>query len=303
MNNENFYDVLGVGETATQEDIKKNYRKLAKENHPDVGGNEELFKKISLAYDTLGDEDKRRSYDQQRKNPFGGGEFNFNSFFSSMNRQNKQVHTSNITVNIGTLNSYTGGKHSLSYRRQVKCEPCNGSGGDKKTCNTCSGSGILVKQFGAGMFVQMVQVACDGCQGRGYFLTNPCFMCKGLGSKPEMKTLDVSLPHGIDNGQFLRLSEMGDFKNGVYGDLIVKVDLQPQNGFSKVGNHLVYESFMDINQIQSGSMTIPHPDGTLNVKLPKYVDTSKPLRIKAKGFKLDTVGDLIINQFVKFQRD
>jgi molecular chaperone DnaJ len=303
MNNENLYNVLGVDETATQEDIKKKYRKLAKENHPDTGGDEELFKKISLAYDTLGDESKRSSYDQQRKNPFGEGSFNFNSFVNSMNRQNRPAHTSNITVNIGTLNSYTGGKHTLSYRRQVKCDPCNGSGGDKRTCNVCSGSGIIVKQFGSGMFVQLAQSACESCQGRGYFLINPCFLCKGVGYRAEMKSLDVSLPHGIDNGQFLRLSEMGDFKNGMYGDLIVKVDLQPQNGFTKVGNHLVYDSFMNLNDFKSGSITIPHPEGSLNVKLPKQVDTSKPLRIKSKRFKLDTVGDLIINQFVKFQRD
>jgi len=307
MNNENFYDVLGLEETATQEEIKKKYRKLAKENHPDAGGNEDLFKKISSAYDILGDEQKRQQYDNQRKNPFGGG-FNmndmFNSFFNQRTtKQQRQTHTSNITVNIGTLNSFNGGKHTLSYKRQTMCQPCNGSGGDKKPCQTCGGSGSVVKQVGSGMFVQLIQMGCDSCHGTGSILINPCFMCAGVGSKPEMKVLDISLPHGIDNGQFLRLQGMGDYKHGIYGDLVVRIDLKPQDGFNKVDNHLVYDAYLNLEDLKVGNITIPHPEGTLNIKLPKHFDTSKPLRVKSKGFKLDTVGDLIVNQFVKFERD
>jgi molecular chaperone DnaJ len=307
MNNENFYDVLGLDETATQEEIKKKYRKLAKENHPDAGGNEESFKKISTAYDILGDDQKRKQYDNQRKNPFGGS-FNMNEMFNNVfnqrtKTQQRPTHTSNITINIGTLNSFNGGKHTLTYKRQVVCDPCNGSGGDKKTCQTCGGSGNVVKQVGSGMFVQLIQMACDGCHGTGSFLINPCFMCSGAGSKPEMKILDISLPHGIDNGQFLRLQGMGDFRNGIYGDLVVRIDLKPQNGFNKVDNHLIYDAYFNLEDLKMGNITIPHPEGTLNIKLPKHIDTSKPLRVKSKGFKLDTVGDLIVNQFVKFDRD
>lgn len=307
MNTENFYEILGVEENATQDDIKKNYRKLAKENHPDAGGNEEQFKKISTAYDVLGDENKRRQYDQQRKNPFGSS-FNFNDVFSSMfgNRQNtrhRPMHTTNITVNVGVLKSYKGEKHTLSYRRQVACDPCKGSGGDKKVCSGCGGTGNTVKQFGNGGFVQLVQVTCESCQGSGYYMVNPCFLCGGSGTKTEMKSVDISLPHGVDNGQFLRLNRMGDFKNGSYGDLVVRIDLTPENGFKKVGNHLVYDSYMTLNDLNYGSINVPHPDGDLNLKLPKNIDTSIPLRVKSKGFRLDTVGDLIVNQYVKYQRD
>lgn len=308
MNNDNFYEVLGVEETATQEDIKKKYRKLAKENHPDIGGNEDKFKTISTAYDILGDEQKRRQYDQQRRNPFAGGFGNTEDMFSQIfNRQRnegaRQVHTSNITVDIGTIASYRGGKHTLSYRRHTSCDPCNGTGGDKKVCGPCGGSGVVVKQFGQGGFFQLMQVACESCHGKGHVITNPCFLCNGSGTKVEMKTLDISLPHGIDNGQFLRLSGMGDFKNGIFGDLVVRVNLKIQDGFSKVDNHLVYDLFMTLDDLNSGNIGINHPDGLLNVKLPKNIDTSKPLRVKSKGFKLDTVGDLIVNQHVKYQRD
>lgn len=307
MNIDNYYEILGVEENASQDDIKKKYRQLAKENHPDTGGNEELFKKISTAYDILGDEQKRQTYDQQRKNPYGGS-FNFNDVFNSMfgNRQNsnqRPVHTSNITVNIGTINSYKGGKHTLSFRRQAACDPCKGTGGDKTVCNFCSGTGNVVKQFGNGSFFQMMQVPCETCHGRGFFMVNPCFLCNGSGAKTEMKTLDISLPHGVDNGQFLRMTGMGDFRNGIYGDLIVRVELKPQDGFNKVGNHLVYEAFMSLEDLNSGSINVPHPDGELNIKLPKNIDTSIPLRVKSKGFKLESVGDLIVNQYIKYQRD
>lgn len=307
MNIDNYYDILGVEENASQDDIKKKYRKLAKENHPDTGGNEEKFKKISTAYDVLGDDRKRQQYDQERKNPFSGSA-NFNDMFNSMfgNRHNsnqRPVHTTSITVNIGTLDSYKGEKHSFSYRRQTSCNPCNGTGGEKKTCSFCNGSGITLKQFGSNGFFQVVQAPCDTCQGKGFFMVNACFLCNGAGFKVEMKTLDISLPHGVDNGQFLRMTGMGDFKNGMYGDLIVRVDLKPQDGFTKIDNHLVYSAFMTLEDLQSGSLNIPHPDGKLNIKLPKTIDTSIPLRVKSKGFKLESVGDLIVNQYVKYKRD
>ena len=305
MNNENFYQVLGVQENATQDEIKKSYRNLAKENHPDAGGDEDKFKKISVAYDVLGDESKRREYDAKRKNPFGNHD-NYEDMFSNMfgSRKTRQtVHTTNITVSIGVLDSYKANKHSLSYRRQIICDPCSGTGGDKKTCGTCNGSGVVVRQVGSGFFVQVVQMACDGCGGIGSITINPCFMCSGSGSKPEIKNLDISLPHGIDNGQFIRLKGMGDFRNGVFGDLVVRIDLKTEDGFSKVGNHLVYDSYMSLEDLKTGEIRIPHPDGELNLKLPKTIDTSKSLRVKSKGFRLDTVGDLIVNQFVKYDRD
>ena len=305
MNADNYYESLGVPDTATQDEIKKAYRKLAKENHPDAGGDEDKFKKISVAYDTLGDEQKRQQYDQQRNNPFG----NFGDMFSSMfgqqrpQHQQRQNHTTTISVNIGVLDSYKSEKKGLTYKRQIPCEPCNGSGGDKKICPTCGGSGAVIRQVGTGMFVQVVQMACDSCHGTGKFIVNPCFLCHGVGTKGEVKTLEIQLPHGIDNGQFVRLQGMGDFRNGVYGDLIVRLNVEPQNGFDKVDNHLVYNAFLNLEDLKNGNLLVPHPDGDLNLKLPKTVDTSRPLRVKSKGFKLDTVGDLMVNQFVRFERD
>lgn len=306
MNRESLYEVLGVDEKASQEEIKKAYRKLAKENHPDTGGNEETFKKISLAYDTLGDENKREEYDRNKNNPFGNGNMGdfYNDFFKSNHqKRERMVHTSNITTSVGVLDSYTAKKYNLSYRRNVACEPCGGNGGEKKVCNVCGGSGVVLQKFGAGMFVQVMQIPCHNCNAVGSILINPCFLCGGSGTKQEIKSLDLSLPHGIDSGQFVRLKGMGDFKNGVYGDLVVRIELKNQNGFGKIENHLIYDAFLSLEDLKSGELKIPHPDGELILKLPKSIDTSKPLRVKSKGFRLGTIGDMIVNQYIKYNRD
>lgn len=310
MNVQDHYSVLGVEETATQEEIKKAYRKLAKENHPDKGGDEDKFKQISGAYDIIGDENKRQEYDHQRKNPFagmGGGHAQsmsdlFNQAFGHQ-RQQQRVHTTNLTVNISVLESYLSEKKEINYKRKTMCEPCSGSGGDKKVCVVCNGDGQVIRQMGSGMFTQVVAMTCEGCNGKGKIITNPCFVCNGTGDKDEIKNIEIKIPHGIDNGQFFRLQGMGDFRNEVFGDLIVRVNLEPQDNFDKYENHLIYNVYFDLNELQNESFDIPHPDGKLNVKFPKTFDTSKPLRVKGKGFKTQVIGDLMINQYVKFYRD
>ena len=118
-----------------------------------------------------------------------------------------------------------------------------------------------------------------------------------------MKTIDINLPHGVDDGQFLRLKELGDFRNSLYGDLIVRIKIYSENNFEKFGNNLVYNSFLTIEDFKNDSFKIPHPDGELNIKFPKKIDTSVPLRVKGKGYKTEVVGDLIINQHLKYDRD
>jgi molecular chaperone DnaJ len=309
MNSETHYSVLGVSEDASQEEIKKAYRKLAKESHPDKGGDEEVFKKISTAYDAVGDETKRKEYDIQRKNPFAGmggtHGMNFNDIFNSVfgNQAQQRVHTTNIKIPVGTLESYEGVKKIITYKRKKECETCNGSGGDKRHCQTCQGHGQVMQQMGSGMFIQMVAMPCPTCGGRGELMINPCFVCHGQGSNDEMKEVEVRLPHGVDDGQFLRLQGLGDYRNGVYGDLIVRVELEKQNDFIKIGNNLVFDTYFTLDELKEETFKVPHPDGVLNLRLPKKIDTSKPLRVKGKGFKTDTIGDLIINQYVKFERD
>lgn len=307
MNQENYYNTLGVEENATQDQIKKAYRKLARETHPDKGGDEEEFKKISTAYDTLGDENKRQQYDMQRQNPFGGGDFNdlFSNFFGGgfNNRREPTRHTTTLNINLGTIESYIGGKKTITYKRKKMCETCNGGGGDKKTCNTCNGVGSVRQQVNMAGFTQVVSSQCPTCYGAGEIIYNPCFVCNGNGSQDEIKNVDVNLPHGVDDGQFLRLKGLGDFKNGNYGDLVIRAIVEKEQNFEKFDNNLIYNLYFDLEDLKKESFTIPHPDGDLNIKYPKTIDTSKPLRIKGKGFKGQYTGDLLINQFLRYYRD
>ena len=223
MSQENYYNILGVSETSSQDEIKKAYRQLAKDNHPDKGGDEDKFKKISVAYDILGDAGKRQQYDNQLKNPFanGGGvsmEDMINQMFGGrgFNQARQQAHTTNLNVEVGVLESFLGKRKTINYQRKKECNTCNGTGGEKKTCTVCSGSGRIVRQMGSGMFVQMIQTPCDACRGNGQILIRACYSCNGSGESSEMKTIDVQLPHGIDDGQFIRMKGMGDFKHGTF---------------------------------------------------------------------------------------
>lgn len=303
MNSENYYEILGVEKTATQDEIKKAYRNLAKENHPDKGGDPEKFKKISVAYDILGDENKRRDYDNP-VSPFGG--FGFNDIFNQMFNQQKQqrVHDTVLNLDVTVFESYLATDKKIRFKVKEKCNTCNGEGGDKKTCTTCKGKGSIMMQMGSGMFIQMMNVSCTSCNGQGFVYTKRCDNCNGTTSTDKFEELSIKIPHGIDNGQFLRVNGKGDYKNGVVGNLVIKINIVNTENFEKIGPNLIYNKFFTLDEIQKDSFDIPHPGGKLNVKFPNSIDTSVPMRIKGKGFSIDGYkGDLLINQFLKFSKN
>ncbi len=308
MTTENFYDILGVSENATQEEIKKAFRKKALVSHPDKGGNEEEFKKFQEAYDNIGDENRRREYDNRRKNPFqgsqGGFGHPFDDFFSQHfhNQRNPGVPDKIIEVNVGVLESYKSIEKEITFSRRVSCDTCHGNGGEKDICGTCRGSGFFETRLGNGFFTQIVRQPCNTCMGNGFTYKTTCHSCGGECSKASMETIKFKIPHGSENGQYFRLQGKGDFINGMYGNLLVKIKLYPEGNFEKDGDSLVYNSFLSLEDLSKDSITIPHPDGNMSIKLPIDFDTSKPLRVKSKGFKNNGLGDLFINLFVKFKR-
>ncbi len=307
MNTEDYYSVLGVTEDASQEDIKKAYRKLAKEYHPDKGGDEDTFKKISVAYDAIGDESKRRQYDMERKNPFGDARFaNFNDKFSMFGNQFGRNQRPNkvIRFEVDIVDSYLNNKVKLTYKRKEKCDTCNGTGGRKNVCKQCGGHGQIIQTIGSGMFVQTVAMTCQQCGGSGEIMIDPCHTCNGESTREDFKTLEIRIPHGVEDGQIVRLQSMGDFHNGEYGDLSMKIELKSTQGFGKMGEHLLYNKFFTLEDLSKESFSVPHPNGELSVNFPKNFDTSRPLRVKGKGFKYSNViGDLLINQYIKYNRD
>jgi DnaJ-class molecular chaperone len=303
---EDFYQILGVNENSTQEEIKKAYRKLAVEHHPDKGGDENKFKKISEAYDTIGDENKRTQYNNQKRNPFagmgGGGGFNpFEDMFNQMHTQRKRaVPDKIIEVVIGVVESYNGNEKNITYTRNHNCGGCNGTGGDRINCSTCNGLGVITQQIGTGLFTQIIRQNCGSCRGKGFTYKTTCGTCHGNTTTSSVETISIKLPHGIDEGQFLRVQGKGDFKDGMYGNLVVKVKIIPEDNFEKSMDDLIYNAYFDLKTIKDESVKVPHPLGSISIKLPQEFDTSKPLRVKSKGFS--GRGDLYIKLFVKFKR-
>jgi molecular chaperone DnaJ len=304
MSQTNYYDVLGVQENADQDTIKKAYRSLAKKHHPDKGGNDETFKKVSEAYDVLGDDNKRQHYDNQRKNPFGdmGSGFNpFGDMFNMFGGQQKRRGAPEkvIDIMVTTIESYLGSDKEILYKRKHMCGDCNGSGGERNHCNVCNGSGVVVQKMSNGMMVQMIQTVCNHCNGKGFVYIKTCNTCRGNCSVEKNENIKIKLPHGIDDGQFLRLQGKGDFHNGIYGNLVVRIKVTPENNFEKFGNDLIYNKFLNLDDIKKESFILPHPNGELSVKFPLIFDSSVPLRVKSKGFN---GGELYIKLFVKFTR-
>lgn len=309
---ETYYDILGVTDTASDEEIKKAYRKKSKEFHPDVNPNgEEMFKKVAEAYDTLSDNNKKQMYDHQRKNPgfagFGGfgGVDPWDLFERMTNRGRRKKNSPDkiVPIHISVVESYLGVTKDVTFSRKMKCDPCNGMGGERETCRQCNGQGMIQQRMGNGMFTQIFTSPCQNCGATGYHLKTRCQSCAGSGSISKTESNKISLPVGIDNGQFLRIQNGGDFSNGDYGDVLIQIHLtDDENGFTKDSNNLIYTAVLGLDDLSKDTIEIPHPNGVLSVKMPTKFDSDIPLRVKGKGFNMNPAGDLYVKLKVVFNR-
>ena len=311
----NYYEILGVAENASQDEIKKSYRKLSKQYHPDVNPEGvEKFKEVSEAYENIGDENKRKDYDTKRKNPFsdiGNGHFDIHSMFEQMMGQNKQqkqrAPDKVISFDISCVESYFGVKKEINIITNNRCKPCDGSGGSKKVCDKCNGNGFIVQVFGTGMFSHQIRQQCPVCLGGGTLISKPCFSCNGLGVVKENEKINVNIPANVDNGDFLRIQNKGDFNTITKskGDLILKVNLINVDNLEKIGIDLVYhKKITPIELVLDDLMLIKHPDGDLNIKIPKELNSDKPLRVMNKGYKTPNgVGNFFIKLSVDKKSD
>jgi molecular chaperone DnaJ len=227
-------------------------------------------------------------------NPFGDM---FNMFGGQQKRRGAPEKV--IDIMVTTIESYLGSDKEILYKRKHMCGDCNGSGGERNHCNVCNGSGVVVQKMSNGMMVQMIQTVCNHCNGKGFVYIKTCNTCRGNCSVEKNENIKIKLPHGIDDGQFLRLQGKGDFHNGIYGNLVVRIKVTPENNFEKFGNDLIYNKFLNLDDIKKESFILPHPNGELSVKFPLIFDSSVPLRVKSKGFN---GGELYIKLFVKFTR-
>ena len=305
-----YYGILGVSKESSADDIKKAYRKLSKQFHPDVNPEGvERFKEIAEAYDTLSNPDKKQKYDNPVSNMFGGDAsiedllkhmgFNRNPFGG---QRRPSAPEKIITLDITALDSFRGSTQQINYKRDIACNTCGGSGGDRTGCGTCGGVGYRMRQMGQSPFQQIIQETCSSCFGRGYIITNACTYCIGKGTQGEFKSMNITLQHGIDDGEFYRVESAGDFHNGVYGNLLLKVRMKKDTNWEKVGDDLIYNNFLTYDDLTNESCEVPHPDGNIVVKYPELFDTLTPLRVRGKGYRRERIGDLYIKNIVRFKR-
>jgi molecular chaperone DnaJ len=326
----NYYDILGVDKKATQDDVKKAFRKLAQKHHPDKGGDEAKFKEITEAYSVLGDEKKRREYDNYGQtfgqgggqgNPFGGFdfsgfgqggvEFDFSDLFGGgfadifggggapRARRGRDI---SIDIEVTFKEAVLGGQREVLITKIGKCDVCKGNGAkpgtEMKTCETCNGSG-RVHETRNSMLGQFSSVrTCPTCEGTGKIPMEACDNCKGRGVLKRQEEIKVTIPAGIDGGEMIRMPGMGEaIKNGVSGDLYVKVHVKPDPVFKKDGLNLVMQAPLKLTDALLGTnISITTVEGkTLDVKVPAMSSTEETLRLRGKGVRTDRgTGDLLI---------
>jgi molecular chaperone DnaJ len=299
----NYYDILGVNENSSADDIKKAYRKLSKQYHPDVNPNgEEKFKDITEAYEILGNETKKTDYDNRGRNPFGS--FNMDDFFGGFgnNKPHMKAPDKVISLDITAIESFFGVNKVLEFNSFNCCTTCDGNGGERKVCGICNGSGIIIQQFGSGMFVQRIQTQCGHCRGEGSVISKRCNSCHGTGLKNIVEKISVSTPKNVDEGDFMRVAGKGDYNSRARtkGDVILKIVMIKTDGYEKIGKDLILSKRLSpIEVLSNEQIEITHPEGNLKIKLPDTFDSEKPLRVPNKGYKYaDGNGDFYIKVYV-----
>ena len=301
-----YYKILGVEETATQDEIKKVYRKLSKQFHPDVNQNgEEKFKDITEAYENIGNENKRNEYNNRKNNPFGGGmgfDDIFNHFNGGGHTQRPKSPDKVINVEITPIESFFGVNKVLEYNTMECCRVCHGSGGDRKVCNTCKGNGFINQRLGTGMFVHNIQMQCPECHGGGSTIINRCGGCYGVAMTQKIEKISVAIPSNVDDGDFMRVVGKGDYypPTKLVGDLILKINMVKRDNYEKHGKDLILNKRISpVDMLLDDQIEVIHPEGNLKIKLPDGFDTETPLRVKNKGYKFnDGPGDFYVKIFV-----
>jgi molecular chaperone DnaJ len=302
-----YYKILGVEKNSSQDEIKKAYRKLSKQYHPDVNpSGEEMFKDIGEAYEILGDENKRKQYDNGGQNGF-----DIHSMFEQMMRGGRQQKSKApdkvIEVLITPFESYFGVKKIIDLTSFDCCKSCNGEGGERKMCHTCNGKGHIIQTFGVGNWVQQVQSMCPNCSGQGSKIVVTCNGCGGRGITPKKEKLSVNIPSNVDNGDFMRVKGRGDYNLNAKtkGDVILRVTMVEENNFEKMGSDLVYK--MEVTPLQlflDEQVEIPHPDGNIKISFPDVFESEKPLRVPNKGYKYpEGTGNMYIKVNVRNDKD
>jgi molecular chaperone DnaJ len=329
-----YYKVLGVSSEATEKEITRAYRKLAKQYHPDANpGSEDKFKQIASAYDVLGDADKRKEYDEVRRlGPLGGGfgGFGRGGGASSSTGEGFNFHIDDISDLFGNLfgqgksrnqktNTWTSARRgqdvdaelhlpfneaihgavtSVNVVTGTMCHTCAGSGSKPGslpiTCPRCGGTGTL--NDNQGLF--SLAAPCPECRGRGLKVVDPCPTCGGSGVERRQRQVKVRIPAGVEDGQRIRVKGRGEpgENGGPAGDLYVIVHVDHHPVFGRRGKHLTIKAPVTFAEAALGAdITVPSLDEPVTLRIPAGTPSGKTFRVKGHGVKTaSATGDLLV---------
>ena len=315
MNNTEYYDRLGVSKDASQDEIKRAYRKMSKKYHPDINkepGAEEKYKEVQEAYETLSDDQKRAAYDQYGPDGangfggqggfggfdggagFGGFEDIFSSFFGGGATRNpnapRQGDDLQYRVNLSFEEAIFGAEKEVHYNREATCKTCSGSGAkpgtSPVTCGRCHGQGVINVDTQTPLGMMRRQVTCDVCHGTGQEIKEPCQTCHGTGHEKQSHKVSVKIPAGVETGQQIRLAGQGEagFNGGPYGDLFVVINVNPSDKFTRDGSTIYYTLNISFVQAALGdTVEVPTVHGNVEMVIPAGTQTGKTFRLKGKG--------------------
>jgi molecular chaperone DnaJ len=307
--NKDYYKTLNINRSSSQDEVKKAFRSLSKQHHPDKGGDENVFKEISEAYDTLSDLNKREKYNHKIDNPMGhGGDVNmedvFNQFFRQ-NHQRQQVRRGgnlSIPLTISLEDVIFGKIKKLRYNRKINCGGCRGSGGHSQPCTHCNGRGAIDQQVGNAFFRQVRRVQCPSCNGLGKNIINACNVCNGQGRTSKETTIDFTVPKNLMTGQIYTFRGMGEeIENGHPGDLQIQVVVARHDQFKVSDKDLVYEPKITILDVLLGRiLEVPYFGSYLNTTIPQCSSPVTTFKIKGKGLEVGdgSYGDILVKPII-----
>lgn len=339
MTKRDYYEILGLGKGASNDEIKKAYRRLAVKHHPDQGGNEEKFKEIAEAYEVLKDEKKRQRYDQFGHAGVGGASGGQDPFagFGGFSGQGQSVNFDFGDLGLGDiLGSFFGGggrsgparargqdvetsidlsfeeavfglEKELSLKLNDTCSHCKGTttepGYELKTCDTCGGSGQMVRAMRTVFGDIQQQVPCKSCNATGKIPEKVCSVCRGSGTERKTQSIMLKIPAGIDDGTTIRLREHGQaVANGPKGDLYVHIRVRPHKEFTREGFLILSEHHIDMVSAALGTQVeINTVDGPVKMKIPPGTQNGTDFKLPGHGvpkIRSTARGDHIVSIFV-----
>lgn len=309
MAKRDYYEVLGLTNTATSEEIKKAYRTKALETHPDKGGDEAEFKEVAEAYEILSDPDKKANYDahghagpQQSFNPDAAfQEFLRRAGFGGMQQQSRAGINLPLIIKLTMDEIFTGVIKKFKYNRKAHCTVCGGKGGTNPSkCNTCQGYGRLTQVQNMGYGQIHTTMMCPDCQGEGTKVTDACLVCHGEGVVSLEETVEIQIPAGVTDAMTVNMVGKGDaVKNGGVGNMIATIVELPHEKFVRNGDNLKLTAKVTYPELILGDkIEIPTIDGgKIRVQVPELSKIGDILKINDKGLKNYSTqkrGDLFI---------